>query len=164
MLQRTSPHWRSGHHGDRPRVLVEDPHGALRDADFSAFLNAGFEVALCTGPDSESECPLVASGECGLVDAADVVLFGLGTTDERTRSILRSLRQRFPETPVVVEVPRTGNPAGGPAEAELPDNCVALAFPASVEGQMRALWDAVIAARRRRARPQRRRGRPGEVA
>lgn len=141
MLKRASQAWRSQSQPDRPRVLVEDPNGAFRDADFRAFENAGFEVALCTGPDSSNDCPLHDARQCGLVARADVVLFGLGTTDERSRLVLRELRACYPETPVVVEVPRERNRD----EDGLPDGCIALAFPASIEGQTRVLWEAFAA-------------------
>jgi len=153
MLKRASQAWRSQSHPDRPRVLVEDPNGAFRDADFRAFESAGLDVALCTGPDAENDCPLHDAKQCALVARADVVLFGLGTTDERSRAVLRALRACYPETPVVVEVPRERSPD----EDGLPEGCIALAFPASIDGQTRVLWEALAASQA--AKRQRRSGR-----
>lgn len=143
MEQRTSRYWTWPRHPHRPRLLVEDASGAMREAEFRSFEAAGFEVALCTGPDAERACPLVEHGECKLAEEADVVLFGLGATDEHGREVLRALRRRFPGTPVVVEVPREQR------GQDLPRGCHALDFPASIEGQIRAVWEALEAARSR---------------
>lgn len=43
--------WRSsGQPGPRPRLLIEDARPALRVSDFTAFRDAGFDVACCSGP------------------------------------------------------------------------------------------------------------------
>ena len=158
MLKRASERWRSASHSERPRVLVEDPNGAFRNADFRAFEQAGFDVALCTGPDADTDCPLHDSQRCGLVERADVILFGLGTTDERSRAVLRALRTHYPETPVVVEVPRERSQD----DAHLPEGCLALAFPASIDGQTRVLWEALAASEAGKRSAQRRAHRPSD--
>ena len=121
----------------RPHLLVEDPNASLEGADFSAFRDAGFDVTICGGPERRGQrCPLVLHGVCGLAADADVVLFGRGIEEPGSRAILRSLRARFPETPVVVRLPVQADPA----RVELPHGCVALAFAASVEGEIGLLW------------------------
>jgi hypothetical protein len=78
----------------RPRVLLENPDGAETWAQAETLRNAGYDVAVCTGPievagrrrpgyfeepawldrNARTLCPLVAGGRCGLVDGADVVV------------------------------------------------------------------------------------------
>jgi hypothetical protein len=119
----------------RPRLLVEDPSPALQQSEFRLFEDAGFEVALCSGPCGDEECDLVAAGDCRLVDEADVVLMGPGMAERRTE-VAAAIQQHRPEVPVVVQVPR--------AEVEqCPPGCVANACPSSVDGQIRALWSAL---------------------
>lgn len=148
MHQRTSGHWPANSHPKRPRLLVENASPALRHADFRVFQEAGFEVALCTGPDADDPCLLVEQGACTLANCADVVLFGLGHAEPSHREVLRALRARFPTTAVVIEVPRRES-GGHP----VPGGCPVLAFPASLEGQVRALRQAVAASRTRRRHP-----------
>ena len=44
--------WYSSSERRRPRLLIEDGHRALEISDFTAFRDAGFDVAFCSGPAS----------------------------------------------------------------------------------------------------------------
>ena len=114
------------------RILVESPDPVLRAADFTPFQEAGFEVAVCSGPGSGSACPLAADEPCPFVIVSDLVLFGLDTEGGRGREVLAALREHHPETPVVVAVPR-----GYEADlAGLPEGCTPLPFPSSFEEKL----------------------------
>jgi hypothetical protein len=99
---------------DRPRVLIEHPDGAALWAEAEIMREAGYDVAVCTGPTERFErrrtfgirlrtfadeeppgderptgCPLLLQGRCSLVDGADVVV---STTDlPQSRGILAAL-------------------------------------------------------------------------
>jgi hypothetical protein len=82
-------------------LLIEDARPALRVSDFTAFRDAGFEVAYCTGPGgTRTACPLLRGEDCDVLDGADVVLHGL---DPRC-GVAAAVRWWHPEIPVV----RTG--------------------------------------------------------
>jgi hypothetical protein len=134
MEQRDFSPWSELGHS-RPRLLIEDPDPALRMADFSLFTESGLDVALCSGPSAEEPCPLVEAGECRLADAADVVLMGPGMAGQR-HEVAAALRGRRPALPVLVEVPRQGTETA-------PEGCTPLRVPASVDGQIRAVWRAL---------------------
>jgi hypothetical protein len=103
---------------DRPRVLIEHPDGAALWAEAEIMRDAGYDVAVCSGPtegfprprtfgirlrtfaDEEppsadgqpTACPLLTRGRCSLVDGADVVV---STTDlGQSRGILAALGAR----------------------------------------------------------------------
>jgi hypothetical protein len=126
-------------HGEgfhRPRVLVEDDHPALAISDFSAFRDAGYDVAVCSGPDrTPARCPLLRGEHCGVVANADVVLHGL---DPRL-GIAAAIRHQHPGVAVVVEQPRFA----GASLAAVPPGCVPLPFPCSVNGQLDAIGSAL---------------------
>ena len=124
------PAARTGH---RPRVLIEDDHPALAVSDFSLVEQAGFEGAFCSGPGADpAACPLLQGQPCPAVAGADAVLHGL----DPGLGIAAAIRRRYPGTPVVAEQRRL--PDGSlPA---VPDGCTPLAYPCSVQGQIRALW------------------------
>lgn len=147
MVQRISRAWTSDANHDRPRLLVEDPSGPLADAEFEEFESAGFDVAVCTGPERAQGCSLVDSGHCALAEQADVILFGLTLADESRRDVVRALRRRFPATPVVVEVPLRE----ADCEEAVPRGCRALALPTSIQGEVWAARQALEGARRARA-------------
>jgi hypothetical protein len=120
----------------RPRVLVEVDHPALAISDFSAFRDAGFDVAVCSGPDRTPErCPLLRGEQCGLAAHADVVLHGL----DRRLGVAEALRQQLPDLAVVVEQDRFAD--GG--VAPVPAGCAPLSFSCSVQGQLDALREAL---------------------
>jgi hypothetical protein len=64
----------------RPRVLVEDPDGAVLWASARILEEAGYDVACCQGPTpagggvARTCCPLLTGGACPLVEGADVVV------------------------------------------------------------------------------------------
>ncbi len=125
--------------GHRPRVLVEDDHPALAISDFSSFAEAGFDVAVCSGPGrSGQSCPLLRGQECGVVARADAVLHGL----DPALGIVAAIRQRYPDLAVLVEP----GDREGTDDARVPDGCVRLAFGCSVPGQVEALRQVVAAA------------------
>ena len=90
----------------RPRVLIEhpDPDNGLELA--TALRRAGCTVAICRGPDAggnpPTRCPLHNLEPCIVVDGADVVVTLLQFGADDARGVLRGLRTRYPETPVVV--------------------------------------------------------------
>jgi DNA-binding NtrC family response regulator len=90
----------------RPRVLVEDPDGAVRVAAQRILERAGFEVSTCAGPDPGRTCPEVTRDGCPALDTADVVYASLDWHREEHREVLRAQRRRHPEVPVVVEISR----------------------------------------------------------
>lgn len=120
----------------RPRVLIEDDHPALAISDFSAFRDAGFDVAMCSGPDRLPErCPLLRGEQCGVVASADVVLNGL---DPRL-GVAAAIRHQHPGVAVVVEQQRFADGS----VAAVPPGCTPLVFPCSVNGQLEALRAAL---------------------
>lgn len=89
---------------DRPRVAVCSRDAVLVDAAARVLRDDGCDVGACTGPDATHVCPLLQRGSCPLVAGSDVVvdLFGLG--DAEHWALLRALRVRHPELPVVADV------------------------------------------------------------
>jgi hypothetical protein len=82
----------------RPRVLIENPDGADLWAHADVLREAGYDVAVCGGPDAKTEdhertlCPLITNGRCPLVEGADVVVSTTRLTDGR--KILGALSAR----------------------------------------------------------------------
>ena len=112
----------------RARVLIEHPDRAALWAEAEIIREAGYDVAVCTGPVEASDgaeaeaCPLLVQGRCSLVDEADVVV---STTDLReSRGILAALgRRRAPA--LVVEstksvLERDGHEVGDATVVEVP--------------------------------------------
>ncbi len=92
----------------RPRVLIEEPDAAEAFAYWSVLTGNGYEVSWCPGPAAEPQhrCPLVASGRCGLVASADVVVSSLDLHRESSQRVMVALERRHPETPVIVQAPQ----------------------------------------------------------
>lgn len=134
MKQRTFLSPSGPRHRLHPRLLIESSDPAMAMADFWLFEEAGFDVALCTGPGAGEECPLVCGGDCRLAQEADVVLMAPGMRGRA--AIAAAHHRRRPDLPVVVQVPR-GDPG------ECPPGCIADYYPASVDGQIRAVWRAL---------------------
>jgi hypothetical protein len=130
----------------KPRVLVEDASEAAAMSDYSVFREAGFEVAVCSGPDGSTACPLVEEGRCELAESADVVLFGLDVDDPTGRAVLHAHLRRYPDGPAVVALRRN--------EAVVvdctPGGCTVLGTRTSPSGQARALRTALSGGKRRR--------------
>jgi len=135
MQQRPFGSWSEPHTRRRPRLLIEDPSPALEVAEFRSFEDSGFDVALCRGPAEGDPCPLTKGCDCRLVDDADVVLMGPGMADHRAE-VAAAIHRRRPGLPVVVQIPRHEG-------ASCPPGCVADEYPASVGGQVRAVWRAL---------------------
>ena len=133
MRQRPFHQW--SEHPRRPRLLIEDPSPALELAEFRAYDDSGFDVALCSGPRDGEACPLTIGGECGLAEEADVVLMGPGMAGLRAE-VADALHRRRPDLPVVVQVPRHD-------PGQCPPGCIANCYPASVDGQVRSVWRAL---------------------
>jgi len=112
----------------RARVLIEHPDRAALWAEAEIIREAGYDVAVCTGPVEAADgvaaeaCPLLVQGRCSLVDEADVVV---STTDLReSRGILAAIgRRRAPA--LVVEstqsvLERGGHELGDATVVEVP--------------------------------------------
>jgi hypothetical protein len=99
----------------KPRVLIENPDRADLWAHADVLRGAGYDVAMCGGPTTETDhvpwfqrlfsadpqpvvrpehtlCPLVVHGHCPLVAGADVVVSTTRLTD--SREILATLSAR----------------------------------------------------------------------
>lgn len=84
-----------------PRVVIEHPDeeeglrlaGALRDA--------GFAVAVCSGPDEATGCPLAGPGECAIARDADAIVSYLEA--EVSPDVLAALRARCPSVPLIID-------------------------------------------------------------
>jgi hypothetical protein len=138
----TPPRWPAG----KPRVLVEDFSGTAAVSDHSLFREAGFEVAVCSGPDESDPCPLTLGGRCELAESADVVLFALDADDPGGRAVLRAhLRPPTPRSVVVARRREASTVAGSVPEASAA--CTVLPAAASVGGQVRALRRALTGRR-----------------
>jgi hypothetical protein len=123
--------WRWSH----PRVLVEHPDEATGLKIASGLRFAGYAVAVCPGPRGHGKCPLTGPAGCAPAHDADVVVCSLGYEQEAPREILRELRTRYPDTPLVVEVPSS-------IDADLRgllDGCNRLSAPATPEQVLAAV-------------------------
>jgi DNA-binding NarL/FixJ family response regulator len=100
-------------------------------------------VAVCGGPEHlrGRACPLVATGECALVDQADVVVNGLGLERRDDRAVLEAIRRTRPERRVVVEA--TDRVAD--RHRELLEGCDVVAFPMRTDALVRAVEHALDA-------------------
>jgi hypothetical protein len=76
----------------------------IQDGLARVLRESGYEVSLCAGPESRSSgCPLVVSGQCALVEDAQVVVHALDQADGSNRDVLAALMRSAPETPIIVE-------------------------------------------------------------
>ena len=115
--------------GRRPRVLIEDAHPALAISDFTAFRDAGFDVAYCSGPGGAAgACPLLSGADCEVLSGADVVLHGL----DPDAGVVADIRWWHPELPVVVKT-----------DAGAPGGCASVPACCSVKGQVGAVRRAL---------------------
>jgi hypothetical protein len=120
--------WYSSSERRRPRLLIEDDHPALEISDFTAFRDAGFDVAFCSGPGvTPGSCPLLRGADCEVLAQADVVLHGLG----HQAVLAADIGWWHPELPVIV---KADGPAGG--RGSVPACC-------SVRGQVDAVRRAL---------------------
>ena len=107
--RRAQPEWdeRPGEGGRAPRIVVENSDFGIGYAVERVLDEAGYEVAVCGGPDNltKHECPLVFSGSCDLVSGADLIVHSLNPDRPEHAEVLRAIRAKHPDVPVVVEVP-----------------------------------------------------------
>lgn len=137
MLSRTRTLKPGGWTGDGtgPRVLVEDPDGAVRAACKRFLTQEGFDVAVCPGPEPGTRCPEVTTGHCSLTDRADVVYSSLAWHDPAHQAVLRAHKEHRPGTPVVVEVCQPDVPRLG----GLLDGCDVVRVPAGRSAMLAAI-------------------------
>lgn len=145
MRQQVPARWGSSRRvGRRPRVLIEDDDRVLAVSDLHQFGDAGFDVAVCSGPGvSRSECPLLSGTACPLVDGADVVLHRL----DPALGIEEVVRRSRPDIAVVATVHRCGRtvaPDGAGTTQLRP-----LDSTSSLSAQLRTLRSALTARPRR---------------
>lgn len=99
---RTQPlQWTDDH--QRPRVLVEDPDGAVRWAMTCILERAGYQTQTCAGP-TQQRCRLLEGQGCPLAEGADVIWNHLGSRGA-SGAVLEHVLASAPGTPVVVEIP-----------------------------------------------------------
>jgi hypothetical protein len=122
----------------KTRVLVENPDGATLWAYADILREAGYEVATCAGEDHSGDggrCPLLASGHCGLVEGADVVVStcSLGSSD----AVLAMLAAKG-APPVVFEAPAPEVDR----YAELAGDATLIAMPVTEDAFLAAVAEA----------------------
>lgn len=88
----------------RPKVVIESPRSDAASAQADALAAVGVDAVVCEGPE-DHPCPLLVGEPCDLVESADAVLFDLDLDRLDDRQVLRALRARYPDLPVVAEVP-----------------------------------------------------------
>lgn len=91
--------------GGRTRVLVENPDHVELWAYAELLREHGYDVATCAGQDYEgsTRCPLLESGRCSIVEAADVVVSSCSLVEGD--AILAMLAAKG-SPPVVFEAPQ----------------------------------------------------------
>ncbi len=110
-------------------MLVEHPNEEAGLAIASGLRFAGYAVGVCPGPRGHGQCPLTGPAGCAAAHDADVVVCSLGYERDGARDVLRGLRTRYPDTPLLVEVPSEID-----ADLrELLDGCHSLSAPATPE-------------------------------
>ena len=90
---------------------------------------AGYAVAICPGPRGHAPCPLTGPAGCAPAHDADLVVSSLGLEHESAREILHELRTRYPELPLLVEVP----PDPDAELLALLEGCHLMSAPATAE-------------------------------
>jgi len=135
--------WQPGE-SRRTRVLVEKTDPAEQWACEAILTRAGYEVAVCRGPDAHNgaPCPLVERGECNLVMEADVVFNGFALSEPCNRDVIRAVRAHRPNMPVVVEA--TAREIEQHADGLL--GCRLVRFPVTAAPLVAAVDDAVAEA------------------
>ena len=136
--------WKAGNWGHgrsgRARVLVENADGAEQWACEGILGRAGYEVAVCGGPDAHgAPCPLVERGECDLAAGADVIVNGFRLAEPRNQDVIRALRAHRPGTPLVVEA------AVQEIErhADVLQGCTVASFPMTTAGLLEEVGEAL---------------------
>jgi len=102
-----------------PRVLLEcapqDSPAIIADS----VRRAGYDVAVCTGPDDNHPCDLLADGACTLVDEADVVVNLLGNQDGDRIGAHVSSARRPPALVIETGPTSVTRPADVPAQGSV---------------------------------------------
>ncbi len=100
-----TPMWTGRDRG--PRVLVEATDFVKRDVLTQILTKNGYSVCGCGGPEAtDQRCPLAEGHECPAVEGADVVVHSMRHSDPRNREVLLEIQRRYPDVPMVVEVPK----------------------------------------------------------
>jgi len=94
---------------NRSTVLLEVPDGAEAVAYWRLLTENGYEVEWCPGPERvpSRRCPLVTSGQCELLERADVVVSALGLNEKSCRRVVEARDRLYPEKPVVTQASRS---------------------------------------------------------
>ena len=135
--------WRST--GHRPRGLIEHHDWAMGSAVGNLLVAEGFEVSNCGGPNDHRghQCPLSNGGDCDRVFEADVIFFGLDITDEDDRKVLRALRAKHENAPIIVEMAASRVSL----YTEELEGCLTIAQPMTRETLLDAVEKALAGAR-----------------
>lgn len=126
-----------------PRVLIEDHDGAYSWARARELRRAGFEVAVCDGPDPQNavDCTLLRDGRCDLADQADVILCNV-----RSRhggfELLAALQDHAGDAPILRECDYQERER----DAALLDGVTVVPFPAT-RTELVGIIDSVLATR-----------------
>jgi len=143
-LPRVHGWWRDDRMFQRPvshstrslRLVVETDDPTLAISDFACFRDAGFDVAVCHGPDADDGCPATSGGRCDLVEDADVVMNALRDPDDQC-IVVAAVRQADPHVPIVV------CPAGA-SDENLPEDCTVVSPFTSINGQVDVVRRAAV--------------------
>jgi len=122
-----------------PRVLIEAGDWAQQESLARILQDAGYATASCDGPEAGMRCSLVAGSGCSGCREADVVVHALRHSDPRNREVLLEVRQRFPDLPLIVEVP-------GPRVDRYPDDfvgCIVIPQPMTTSHLLAAVSEAL---------------------
>ena len=126
-----------------PRVLIEHADEAAGLALASGLRQSGYAVAVCPGPEQSDRCPLAGAEGCAIAHGADLIVSSLGLDTAESREVLRALRERCPETPLIVEVA-----AGQEAElADLVKGCDVIVSPVDPEQLVAKVREALPSGR-----------------
>lgn len=122
-------------------VLIEYEDRGVAFAAERLLDRHGYSVAVCGGPTHlrGGRCPLVTSGECPLVDRADVIVHGLDLDRGANRAVLEEIRRTRPGRRIVVE-------ATEPARMkhrQILDGCEVVSFPMRSNALVQAVERAV---------------------
>lgn len=130
-------------YSERPRVLIEHPSPDLALRLATAIRRSGCTVAICSGPEASRRCPLHCLEPCIAVEGADLVVTALDLRRDDSRDVLRGLRTRYPDTPLVVAatVQETLD------LADLLEGCVVVPVDCSPERFAAAVLQGLVGAR-----------------
>jgi len=124
------------------RVLIEAGDWAQQETLARILRDAGYRTASCDGPEAGNRCSLVAGSGCSACLEADAVVHSLRHSEPRNREVLLGIRERFPDLPLVVEVP-------GPRVDRYPDDfvgCIVIPQPMTASHLLDAVAEALESA------------------